>query len=133
MLRATVGAAVRQRQQLLLSAGARAVAGRTSSGGTSPAAPRGPHLGIKHHQAAASDVHESYRQVTPGHPLAEALQVPAGHVLHPVKRLGVIGVGPHDQGIVLDGERVVPPNPETRAEGSTTSTLFPKWLASCLR
>src|SRR6202011_1870731 len=49
--------------------------------------------------------------------LAEALQVPAGHVLHPVKRPGVIGVGPHDQGIGLDGERRAPaePPPEHRA------------------
>src|SRR4029077_16636615 len=37
--------------------------------------------------------------------LAEAFQVPAGHVLHPVERLGVLGVGAHDQGVVLDGER----------------------------
>ena len=37
--------------------------------------------------------------------LAEALQVAGGHVLDPVERLGVLGVGPQDQGVGLDRQR----------------------------
>ena len=51
--------------------------------------------------------------------LAEAFQVPAGHLLHPVERLGVLGVGPQDQGAGLDGQRrgAAEPPPEHRARG----------------
>jgi cation:H+ antiporter len=51
--------------------------------------------------------------------LAKAFQVPAGYVLHPVERLGVLGVGPHDQGAGLDGERraAAEPPAEHRARG----------------
>src|SRR6266566_1062129 len=37
--------------------------------------------------------------------LAEALQVAGGHVLDPVERFGVLGVGPQDQGVGLDRQR----------------------------
>jgi hypothetical protein len=62
--------------------------------------------------------------------------MPAGHVLHPVERLGVLGVGPHDQRAGLDGERRAAAEPQRStvpAGSSTTSILLPKWLASCLR
>src|SRR5690242_7095136 len=51
--------------------------------------------------------------------LAASFQMPAGHVLHPVERLGVLDVGPHDQRADLDGERraAAEPPAEHRARG----------------
>ena len=49
--------------------------------------------------------------------LAEPLQMAAGHILDPAQRLVVGGVGPHDQGIGLHGQRRGPtePPPQHRA------------------
>jgi hypothetical protein len=68
--------------------------------------------------------------------LAEAFQMPAGHVLHPVERLGVLGVGRMTSAPASTVSVVLPPNPQRStvpAGSSTTSILLPKWLASCLR